>query len=1481
MNQFARSMERRKRAANNENAFNRLTEPISEVDPTEAGLRFTEDAHLTPFRRSMVQREVEDLEQKYDTNADVVKNLIGTEEYKTVQAQQELRDRNIVDEDTDEIEFKHQYQQDGPNGLRVETEDKSTFIPNDDLDSGLRHMYQNAIKRDMKTQFEVTEDIAGIQQEMAHETPLKKLDKHAGPGRKFVAGTKTTFDAIGRGLGTATLGVGQALTGMAHMATDPEAEEPMATMFLPDVDTPGVDVIQGVLPEVQNRDEIKNRLSNFGLSEDKVNQVLNTYQEARNLTDVENYLKGAEDAMLDWMKEPVHNRSGDVLDLLESGRQIAQVGFMDSDPGLSSVEEVIWTGTNALWSLGTATGVTAATGSPDAGAAVLSGVESIPTYREAREAGKSPKEARKIVARKGVGTFALERVGLEYWMGGLGSNAPGVLKNMVWGGLVNSGEEMTQEWWQNLIDKEWNENSKILDNSLRAAVGGFIAGNVGGAINSQIGTTEQDAFLKTWKAKNLPEIVESADENNRTPLSQARVEMLKQKVAETDPQLSSDEINTIAQDVEAEMSNVRFDINNTVSEIPALRDAQKAPTQSEQNLSQQFQSETEAQRDNWVQELVEQTDSQEMEIEIIQTYQAMQQGDVEFNVGKAQAANMVAQANNQTEAQQALNLAKDAALVSEDATVEDVQQYAQENSTELQVVDKLVSDVENIDSAEMDDSHAAQVEMLKKNAGIEYNEDAIPDDPMSLGEFVDNTDIGVSKRAVNNISNTNISNMSSDQLSDLHRTALQLQHHAENAGKINHILDESQTVEDTKSEFLSRATRIGQDIQQIWDAVKSFNKDQMKTRWDSFRGSVKNFYNASQNPVQFGSRLFNGHDDFGPFTKLFWKPANQARKIATELQDAAKNDATEFFSDIDTHAFLTETEDINSTLSGDNALTHNEKVGIYLASQDPQGRIGLIHGNGLTEQDIQDVRDAMTEQELEVADFIRTHMDSFYHLSNQTHLQTEGTYHGYLENRWPLYHDFHQEDHATNLEQEQGARQLHKLIAKEGFTKGRTADSVHEVEIDAMKVYYQMAQNVANYVAWKPVTKDWNKIWDDQMKQSVAEIYSESEANTFENWMKDTTHNQKIRDWDITERAMQKLQKGAAMSYVSYRAASMMRQTLSSVLAMAESPTQANYIKNAIGEVVVNSEEVANFVYERSSHLKERFAYKTLKKANEGRSLENIIDDKEGLRNKGTRGLRAMDRKTVLAVWKGAYDMAMEGEVSGLEATEENAITYADLLVAKTQPSSDAMDRSQILRSDGASRWLTIFQNAASKFPNYVNHDIIMKTAKGHRSVGDALWGLGLAQLASGFLLGLSRRGRLPRNWKEAAVDQASIYLGGIPAFGNMLTGALRGFRNISLVAFAPLQNLSDAAQSIRDGDIKRGMQATAETLGMLGQMPVSQAKILASGLIDLYNGDATDLRRLIWSEWSFDAEEERGNIQNMIDTGKINSPDIDSVELE
>lgn len=178
----------------------------------------------------------------------------------------------------------------------------------------------------------------------------------------------------------------------------------------------------------------------------------------------------AQENFREQVSTPVNKWAKKAISYLDDKQRQAVETTMDDEEGISSANEVAQLVGSGAVSFASAIGITALTKNPNLAAGFLSSVESSDVYNDAIDAGKSPEEAARSTLKSGVGTFILERIGLETVFG---SRANSRLVRAIGGGVGETVTEELQTIYQNLVRKDFDEDQKTFEGLTETGIATF------------------------------------------------------------------------------------------------------------------------------------------------------------------------------------------------------------------------------------------------------------------------------------------------------------------------------------------------------------------------------------------------------------------------------------------------------------------------------------------------------------------------------------------------------------------------------------------------------------------------------------------------------------------------------------------------------------------------------------------------------------------------------------------------------------------------------------------------------------------------------------------------------------------------------------------------------------------------------------------------------------------------------------------------
>lgn len=200
----------------------------------------------------------------------------------------------------------------------------------------------------------------------------------------------------------------------------------------------------------------------------------------------------------DWLEDnisrPVSDFAKQMISELDEEEQKIAAPLFDENPKLSNWKEYVYVVESGLISIAEAVGIFLLTKSPDAAAGVLSWLESSDEYNQARRAGESTETARKTAVASGVGTFFLEKLGMDFLFKNVGGSW--VVRGLKSGAMETLQEE-AQTVWQNVVAKYGYDDARgIFDGWWETIVGTFLPSAGVGIVMPSISYDPKNAVVE-------------------------------------------------------------------------------------------------------------------------------------------------------------------------------------------------------------------------------------------------------------------------------------------------------------------------------------------------------------------------------------------------------------------------------------------------------------------------------------------------------------------------------------------------------------------------------------------------------------------------------------------------------------------------------------------------------------------------------------------------------------------------------------------------------------------------------------------------------------------------------------------------------------------------------------------------------------------------------------------------------------------------
>lgn len=606
----------------------------------------------------------------------------------------------------------------------------------------------------------------------------------------------------------------------------------------------------------------------------------------------------------------------------------------------------------------------------------------------------------------------------------------------------------------------------------------------------------------------------------------------------------------------------------------------------------------------------------------------------------------------------------------------------------------------------------------------------------------------------------------------------------------------------------------------------------------------------------------------GPLQQMIYEPITKARQNAQSATQQLENDLKTFIGSPRQIKDILLIEQTIPGASEDMApLTGSQKVGVHLLSLQEGGLTHLIDGNKYSKEDISAIIGSMTEQELALS----KHMQDYYaaqylpinelskkHLGREIKQIDFWSPVSILEGEAPIDSDYFSDmlDSAASG----------SVLPEAGFTKSRKTGAAQPVDIDAVPAFLKNINRLERFKNMLPAVKEVGEIVRNKsLRTTLNENTRGTLPKILDKWLKHSAKGSSEVPQDWGSKTALSLRKKGINYLMGFNILSRIRQGVAICRAMAHSPESGIAIakvmlenvtpwarKKLVLDVTSKSKYMATRDMEREfREIAEAESNKAKKRA---KTTYRRLAEKPKLDERGLNWLKKADQDIAAISWKGFYNVAQS---KGMD--EKAAIEFADKLVSRTQAAASVEQLPDLFRGGALSKLITTFQNEANQDLNFWSHEIIGEAKKQLRGKakldpGKIAYRVLMGHTLPALILGTISRGRLQEDWEEVGMDLVGHSLGPLYFVGNLTVNAMQGFSGRS-VASLPFQFMEQTVRAVANDDstVKDIVLPFAKTIGAVGGLPAGQAIRTAEGIVDLTEGEETDLRRLVWSKWQLE----------------------------
>jgi len=634
------------------------------------------------------------------------------------------------------------------------------------------------------------------------------------------------------------------------------------------------------------------------------------------------------------------------------------------------------------------------------------------------------------------------------------------------------------------------------------------------------------------------------------------------------------------------------------------------------------------------------------------------------------------------------------------------------------------------------------------------------------------------------------------------------------------------------------------------EVYQTLNRGQIKSLFRKMKSGVYSFTTGLERMERFFESL-DGHKA-GAFTENIYKPVKQADELATEFTNQDKIEFIDYLEEqnINPDIWVGKAEEIPGTKF---KLTPFQRVGVHMFSLNKSGYRHLVEGMGFTEKEIAIINNSLSTQEKEVVNWLSDKYEKQWKV-----LQNIGIQIGIDPKKLkkevfysPIIRiDADLEGQQNFLTGLSDAFQGENFDPEHKFLEPRKPSSRGKIELDAAVLYMNNIARTQRFIQMAPTAHSIGRLLNNKNFRSALNDCTYNQGIKLVNkWMHDAVRGSVIRDGTQLSKAINIMRRNGIIYAIGYNIPSSLRQTLSLSNAVAVDKAMLKYTPINLAKAFTPKgfKALQDFVYARSLSVKNASFDRDLRRIANRKNIRKQLKGKLEWSQKAISWIRWMDRHTRVVAWKSLYDVGM----SKFNGDEIKAIDYADKWIGRTQPMATAKDLPHFFRGGQLEQLLTTFQNQVNNNANFYIYDILGATKSGEITLAEAGYRTMFSYVLPAILYGMIGRGGLPKDLKDIMVDLSTYHIAGLVIIGRWITAMIRGWDSGSTIAEAAPQQASRLVKAIKRGDPRDIISSAAGTIGAATGLPPAQPIRTIEGAIDLYTGETTDPRRLIYSEWA------------------------------
>jgi len=667
---------------------------------------------------------------------------------------------------------------------------------------------------------------------------------------------------------------------------------------------------------------------------------------------------------------------------------------------------------------------------------------------------------------------------------------------------------------------------------------------------------------------------------------------------------------------------------------------------------------------------------------------------------------------------------------------------------------------------------------------------------------------------------------------------------------------------------ITDATNAIDPIEETGEVLGLSEAKWLKEDWNKFKDFVVGYdiHSRRVSNILHGvdSTISKEHRDAGTHPKawkgvlnnLFWK----GFRAATSLGIIKRMEAIAKFRKAIDDSGLTVDELFDKRKKakyaikiGKQTFSATEALEVYLAQFDKGKLRHLRVGNKMTTEQMNEVITQIDEKVAGLGDWMLAEYAAGYESTARVYNAVTGEilpqHDGYSQifvdekeyKRKVAYEDL--------IAQENDRRGLHKRDVKKAQVTPRKAKAVEQLRLDAISNFYEHNMQAEWYKAVAPQAFKAGKILNNKEFQKRLDAKTRGwGSKVLSKWVQDIASERTTLETTYFGYIMNVLRKHSVVAALGFNVLSMMRQPLSTFIGVADNPRlMSKVFKNFALDFAGNGKTMRDMVWGKSPTIRTRSMERVLRAMARSKTAQDVLGRHIKLSEVSLAGIKFMDQHTVVVIWKSAYELGIEDGMG-----EQDAISYADGIIEKTQPMADIMDLPAFFRGSTFEKSFSAFQNQINKHYNYWRDDVVMARKRGEIGNVQAAYAVLMSLLLPAMLLGMVSRGRPQEEPEEVAKDIASYMVAPLFVVGGFANSIINGYEIRMPMGLGIAKDMAKIATDPTDP--VNYLAAAAKAKGI----PFSQPKRTISGIIALGEGETEDVRRLIWSKYVLTKKQEK-----------------------